>query len=679
MPAAPIPPIDDGAGQSPDAKGNPPTSSQARRGLNTESRMIRAVPVLALTAGLLAWWGWERGAYFSSVFYPGAIGVYVLLVLLLVAPLGWKVNRAAAVALAAIVGLASWTMLAAIWTPLPAEAIGDAQRASLYAALFAVGLFVRQLLGKEALWAIAPVAAAGAVVGVATTITLATGSDVASYLHDDGTLSVPIGYRNANAAFFLICTWPLLAIAASNRIRWPLRALMIGSATMLIELAILAQSRGSLPAACLALLAYIALSAHRLRAAAVLLLAAIPVLPALPTLLDVFQHGDADATALGLLRDSSEAIAVTSVGSVALAAIALRAVYARLNLGAAKVRRLSRVSAAVAIAAVVIGGTVISVRHGGPVEFIDQRVSEFTEVGYPDLSRQGARFGTSIGSGRSDFWRVALGEGADHLLLGGGPGSFELAYVEKRKSGETPRDPHSLELLMFSELGVPGLLLAVAFLAAAALAGLRARRATPAAATMAAGGMAAGVQWLVQGSYDWFWHYPGVTAAAVYLLGAVAARDVAEPAARWANRLRLSAVAAAVVLAVTAVPLFLAERYTNRALVEWQADVDQAYADLDRAADLNPLDTRPLLIKGVIAGRTGDRALALASFRQAKEKVPESYAPYYLLARELLPENPIAAGFALARAQALNPNDEEIGALGRKLRQRHRSTPDSPP
>ncbi len=75
------------------------------------------------------------------------------------------------------------------------------------------------------------VAVAGAVVGLVVTFTLAGGDDFTFYFHDDATLRFPIGYRNAEAAFMLICFWPTIVLAAEGRIPWQLRALAIGIGT----------------------------------------------------------------------------------------------------------------------------------------------------------------------------------------------------------------------------------------------------------------------------------------------------------------------------------------------------------------------------------------------------------------------------------------------------------------
>lgn len=309
--------------------------------------------VLALIGLLFAWWGWKQGAYFGSVFYPGALGALLLLALLAaMAPFSARFRGPARVALLALVGLAVLELASALWSPQPAIAVEDAWHCFLYVAVFLLGAWATHLLRERMAMALLPVAAAGALVGIGTTAVLANGGDFSWYLHADATLRFPIGYRNADAAFFLICLWPLMALATGDW-DWRLRALAVGFGTVLVELAFLSQSRGSIPAAALATLVFLLLSRDRLRAAAVIGLVAIPAIPALPTLLEVYRHGVADAAVLPLLHDSARAIFLTGAASLLIAALAFGLVGKRLDLAESTRKVMSRGLAVLAILAVI--------------------------------------------------------------------------------------------------------------------------------------------------------------------------------------------------------------------------------------------------------------------------------------------------------------------------------------
>ena len=624
------------------------------------------IAVAAIASAIFIWWAWKDGAYFGVVFFPGAIIFYAALILLAIGvPLRIKLDGPARVALLAISALAVWTLLSILWTDSNNGVVQDGERALLYATVFALGLWACRLGDRRHLTALAAVAACGGAIGIVIILTLAGGTNVSEYFQD-ATLRFPIGYRNAEAAFLLICLWPTLALAAEGELPWQLRALLVGSATMLLELVVLAQSRGSLPAAAIALAVFIVLSPHRLRAAVYLALAAVPILPVMPTLLDLFQHGQ-DPQLVPLMRDAARAIALSSLASIALAAVCLRVVGPRLNLGERRERWIARVLAAVAITAVVAGSTVFLAQRGGPIHFIDQRASEFGALGYPDLSKQGARFGTNVGSNRHDFWRVAWDEFGEKPIAGGGAGSWQFAYLDERRSGESPKDPHSAEFLFLSELGIVGFALFAAFAVAATWAGLRTRSRGASEAMLATGALTSGAYLLVHASYDWFWHYPAVTAPVLFLLGAAAAPGL--PTGNWRiGGWQRGAVAGAVALALLlAVPLFLSQRYANRAYGEYPQDPAAALSDLDRAADLNPYDPQPLYAKGVIESRGGQSAAATVSFRDAIDRQPINYAGHYFLANELQRSDPAVARAEVSEAMRLNPFDLKSRALARHL------------
>jgi O-antigen ligase len=611
--------------------------------------------LFALIAALFSWWGLDAGAYFGVVFYPGEIGVLALLALLaLSVPLRARLGGAPALALACLLALAAWVLLSILWTPTPEVAVADTHRLLLYAALFALGIWVVTLLGERRELALAPVAAAGVLVGVVTLITIGHGTDVTRYLHDDGTLRFPIGYRNANAAFWLICAWPLLALAVRGRLPWLLRAAMVGATTMLLELTVLSQSRGSLPAAALALVILIGLSRRGLKVALFVALAAIPMIPAIPTLLDVFQRGSDNAGAIPLLHDSAGAIAISSLASVGLAALYLGLVEPRVSVGERTVSVLSRVAAVVAVLAVLVGGAAFVSSHGGPTGFVNQRVEELRE-GTPDLRQQGTRYGVNIGSNRGDIWRVALDEWESNPVRGGGAGSWQVEYLREKDNPTTPHDPHSVEMLMLSEFGLPGILLFAAFVVAAAVAAVRSRRLGPGAVVLVAGGLAGAAQWLIQASYDWLLFYPGVTAPAIFLLGATAAPALAAVPERTRRVSKLAAVALIAVVGLAAGALFLSARYTDRGEGEWQGDLAGAYDDLDRAASLDPFAVDPLLSKGAIAREAGDEGTAVDSFREASHREPENFPAHYLLGLTLLESKPAIAERELRTARRLQP------------------------
>ena len=113
--------------------------------------------------------------------------------------------------------------------------------------------------------------------------------------------------------------------------------------------------------------------------------------------------------------------------------------------------------------------------------------------------------GDALGD-RPEYWDTALDDARDDPFSGSGAGSFEEYWAEHGIPGVFVRDAHSLYLETLAELGVVGLLLLLALIAAPLLA-LAEGRVGPVEAA-AAGGFDA---FLVHAGIDWDWEMPAVT------------------------------------------------------------------------------------------------------------------------------------------------------------------------
>jgi hypothetical protein len=637
-----------------------------------DHRMLAVIGgVLAALAGLIFWWAWRQGAYFGPVFYPGAIGVFLLLVVVALAgPFDGRVRGAALASLVALAAIAGWMALSLLWTASRGSAISYVEHAFLYLALFVLGLWLCVTLARDPTLALLPVAVAGCAIAVAVVLTLANGHALSTYFHGEATLRLPLGYRNANAAFFLICLWPTLALAMDKAKPWLLRVAMVGGATALVELALLCQSRGSVPAALVAAVAWIAFSSARLRAAAYLVLIAIPTAVATPTLLKVFQHGELKGLS-PLMHQAAGMVALTVLLALVLGAVMVLMLERKVDPPAEFQRRLGLGLGGAAVLVAVVGVVAFLVHEGGPTKFVDQRVEQFNAGGITNFSGKEARFGVNIGSNRNDFWRVSLDQVKRTPILGDGAGTFPITYLKYRNSPETPRDPHSVEMLFLDELGIPGLLLLVTFVVATLIAAARSRRAGSAAALTVAGTATAVVYWTMHASYDWLWNYPVVTGTMAFLAGVAVAGGVraagADGGGSVGPKVRAAIAGGALLLALVATPLFFAERYIGRAYSEEGSDVAAAYRDFSDAADLNPWDTTALTAKGLLAARQGERKAAVKAFEEAIGREPEGYAPHLFLAQVSYPEDLAAARRQIRIASELNPHEPAVIATRKEI------------
>lgn len=601
------------------------------------------------------WWGWKQGAYFGTVMLPGAIALLALAATVLLAvPLSIRLRGAPAVALGALSGIALLTTASLLWSPTRDVAAQDAERAITYAVVFFLGIALGLLVGKRTLLAALPVAVGAGLVGVAAVAVLGNGHDLPAYVHSDYTLRFPLGYRNANAAFFLIALWPALGIALERSWDWRLRAAMFATAVLCGELAVLCQSRGSVLAIVPATLVFVALSPRRRLAIVGLVAVAVPVALSLPWLLDVYTAHD-DTSALTALHTAARVTALATALAFVVGLVLSRAPVPRILDAPARPWQARTLAAAAAVAAIAIAALFA---FGHPVSRVSDKVDEFTAGGYVDLS-QSTRFGTNTSSNRSDFWRVAVDEFEDHPVFGAGSGGFRFAYLRERHSAESPEDPHSIEALMGSELGIAGLALFLTFVITAGLGAWRRAELAPEARALSAVALAAGAYWFVQGSVDWLWSYPAVTAPTIFLLGAAAAPRLLDPDFRSGRGgLRTTAAGLLIVAALAAVPLFFSDRYLQYG--SDTADPAAAIADLDRAASFNPFAEEPLIAKGTLAQQQGDTATAAAAYRSAIGRQPENWVPHYLLGTLLASTDPVASRAELEHALALNPRDPRI-------------------
>jgi len=635
------------------------------------------VLALVLLTAVWSWWAIAEGAYFGVVLFPGALVLAAGLLVLANAAPWWgslRLSRPAAVALWSLITLGIWTALSALWSPAPDTAISDAQRVFTYAIAFGLGLWLCNLLGRRMQLALVPVAAAGLLAGAWVVATLLTGDDPRDYLEVDGTLDFPLGYRNANAAFFAIAIWPTLGLAAARELDWRLRGLALATAVLCLELAVASQSRGSILAGIVALGVYVLLAPDRARSVAWLVLAILPSLVILPASIDLYREfNDSGATAaLGELRSLGRWALIGVVIALSVGAIAAR-LDDRVSDSRERLARLNRIATVGVIAAVAGAIAAFSLAVGDPLEFVGQRVEEFETQGSPNRAEADSRFTLNAGSERGDLWRVALLRAGADPLFGDGAGGYQYSYnLERTNSTQWVHDAHSVELEILSELGIPGLLLLAAALVGATAGALRSRRLGPSAAGLSAAALTAGAYWLTHASIDWFWTYPGVTAPVMALAGAACAPALRTPEPASEERPRTVLIGAVVVVAITMIPAFLSERYTNSAFDTWRADPERAYGDLDAAAALNPLAEEPLLAEAAIAHEEGDRGRAIEALREAVERRPDEWAAHYLLARRYLSSHPELALSELRIADELNPREELVDSTLERLEVRRR-------
>jgi tetratricopeptide (TPR) repeat protein len=663
---------------------------------------LREAPVSVAALGALALfvvWAGNDGGYPVTHWGPGGLILLALLALTLssVRLRLAEVPLAVRVAIACLALYTALSYLSILWAQVPADAWEGANRALLYLVVFALFALWSQSGASAALllgaWTLAMVALAAFVV------LHIDGSAKPAAFFSEGRLKYPASYENACAAVWCMALWPALLLSAARRIPWAVRGLLAGGAVVLADLALLSQSRGSLFATVVMLVFVFALLPGRVRTFLVLAPVAVGVGLSTPTVLHVGDRLKDGGDVRSALHSATAAIflAALAVGLIVALGAAIEARGVLSQVTAARIRKAAGAIAIAMLVATLAGGWAAA---GDPVGRVEHGWHTF-KGGYSADNAHVNRLVSGLGSGRYDFYRVALDEFIAHPLVGIGADNFAQQYLARGHERETPHYPHSVEIRTLSQTGLVGALLALVGLAAALLTGgaaLRstARRADPLAASVAAAALSGFAYWAVHGSFDWFWEFAGLGAPAFALLGLACAlaprratspspaldraasaeprapRSATGPPAAARRRLRVGGsmprrlmLAGGAILTLAAalslIAPWLSQLRVESAARIWPTAPRAAYSDLHDAARLNPLSDEPYLLAGSIALRFGDLVRAGHEFSLALDRNPgDAYATLERGAISSSRGDRADALRLLGRAVRLSPRDELV-------------------
>jgi O-antigen ligase len=664
-----------------DVPGEPARNERARRVLlllfpEGASGLARFVPVLALLA-LLLFWAADQGGFPASLWYPGALIVLWLLVVCLADKsfsLGGKEWRTGALAFFAL--FTAWSFLSITWAGVKGDAWDGANQTLLYLTVYALSSRWAANVRVAAVFA-SLYAFVVAAIGFGT-IESALHSGHVSSIFTAWRLAAPIGYQNGEAALFLIPLWPALYLASRREVPVLARGLLAATGGLLVQLAVLAQSRGSMYAFVIVFIIFLALVSGRGRAlAAALVVLAVSALN-LGRLLDVYTAGDKGASVASALSRARNGMVAVFLALLVLGTL-IALLDRRLSLRERAARRLdlsfvSTFSVAVVLAVAITVGSV-----SRPLGRVEDAWHNFTTGASGGTSS--SHFTSLYGTHRWDFWRVALDEFRSHPLLGVGADNFAVDYVRLRRSYEEPSDPHSMELKVMAQTGLVGSLLFLGFVAAGLVA-VRRRGVDPFRKGLAASLVVGFAYWLVHGSVEWFWEIPALTGAALAFVGVAAAVSSSRPRAgaqsgRSDRRLLIVPVMlVAVAASVSYGAPWLSVRYVDRATSNWRSSPSQAYRMLDRARSIDPLSETPDLIAGTIAGREHDyKRMKVAYARALTRNSSDWYALLELGMAEYMTNERTVALDHLRHASTLNPREPVIRTVMRDVQARRRIDP----
>lgn len=594
------------------------------------------MPGLAGVALMLVW-AVHNGGYDRDTWYWGALVFLALVtaIALVRGPRAALPSGAARLALIAFALYTAWSYLSIIWAGSPGDALDGSNRTLLYLLVFTAMLLLPWTT-RSALLALLVFATGIGVTAVVLLFRLASADHVQSLIISSR-LAAPTGYLNSTAALFTIGALTAIALGARRELPGPVRGLLLAFACAGLQLAVVVQSRGWLFTLPLVAVVAIAIVPDRLRVVAAAVLPMAGTLVPVHRLLDVYKS----AGGPGLEH------AATRAGHSALLACA--AVFFLTTLLAwvdgllpaprpspARRRLLGAIVVAVAVVGVAAGAQAAT--HGHPVRFAERQWNGFSR---PQKASTGSHF-TDVGSGRYDFWRVALDAFAAHPIGGLGQDNFAEYYVPRRRTGEEPAWTHSLWLRLLAHTGVVGFLLFAVFLVAAVLAALPARRRGGLGAGVAGAALLPLVVWLVYGSVDWFWEMPALSGPALGFLGMAGAlagtgggeREIAVSPIRARPPGRRALAGAASIAALLAVTVVLAFPYLSVRETSIASDIQgthpvKALSHLQTAADLNPLSAIPGRLAGTIALETGRYEVARGRFEQVTARDPGGWYGWF--------------------------------------------------
>ena len=531
------------------------------------ARVLPTVVLAAVSWGL-AWLA--TGSTAAPDWLPYAFLTALVLAAALIGGTALRPRRRELAVVGALVALAGWEALSIVWSAVPDLARDEALLTIFYAIALLVPL-VALRSATERLLALAAIAAAAAVLAVGAGIVLRFGSDQADHFYS-GRLSFPISYPNAQAAVFLIGFWPALVLAAQRGRGLLVRALAVAAATAIASGWLTAQSKGGIAALAASAAVVFALSPLRLRLLPPTLIAAGLTAAAYSPLTAPFRSESVPE----VKRAGSAILLLAALGAVAGLLYAL--VDRRLELDPRAVRKAGVGVFVMFVAAVAAGVALFftSVYHQG---WFGDQWQAFKRY----QSTTASSHLLQLGSYRYDIWRVAVHEFEHHPLAGIGSRGFGPAYLQERRSPDTPARAHSVELDALSELGVVGFALLACALVVPLVTLARRLRGHDAAATAA---FAGAVYWLVHASVDWIWTVPACGLPFWLLVGVGCSGGERR---QLGSRAALPAAAVAVVIAVIAfVPPWLSARLTDHRNFHW-------------AERLDPLSVDPYVSQGSVA------------------------------------------------------------------------------
>lgn len=584
----------------------------------------------------------------------GEAGLLVWWAILLAGLAGWisvaRGGRAAIVVVALLAALAAWAALALGWTESTERTMIELGRLLTYLGILLLALAAaaggqwRGLL-------------AGVALGVGVVAALALLSRLQPSLFPESVSSAPfpelelerrLGYPlnySSGLAALVAAGLPLwLHFAVAGR-TWLGRGLAVAALPVAALTLWFTGSSLVLPLLAVGLLAYLALSDERLARVPALVLAAASggLLMAVANGKAALDRGLATPEAM---REGDDLLIVVVL--VVLVVVGLHAGLERL-LERRPLPSPPPLSRGAGLALAGSGLTlvvVVGLALGGAGKISDQwdKFKAPDGLGAEEAAR-GAQVLDVSSRGRYEYWQAAVEASGTERLTGIGPGTYEFYWAREGTGGGAifVRDAHSLYLEMLAELGVPGLILVLAFVGSVlAVATARAWRAPPASRAALAAAAAGCWTFAAAAAVDWIWELAAVVIPFLLLAGVAVAGAGVRPeptatgaggaTAAWLERGLLAALSVAAIVAI-AIPLASETAIEQSRAAVADGRLSDALADARQAVAIEPHAATPRLQEALVLEDLGLFEPSLAAAREATRRESTNWRTWLVLSR----------------------------------------------
>jgi O-antigen ligase len=569
------------------------------------------------------------------------------------------------------------TALSVVWSVQPDESWQEAGRMLAYSALFAAAVALVRLAPRRWSSLLGGVLLASVVVCAYALLTKILPNQL-----DPGDpyarLRAPYDYWNAiglSAAMGVVsCLW----LGARRTGHALLGALSYPAMGLLLVTLLLSYSRGALLAVGIGVALWFCVVPLRVRGAAVLLVGGLGAVAVVGW--DFSQHAlSSEGVAL------AERVNAGNQLGVLLAAVLVGLTLAGLAIGFATGhhaprplvrRRIGVLLLSLPVIAVVALLGLLAHSSRGLTGSISHDVSALTNPNAPLPANTPGRL-TSVGSVRARYWKEALEVSSEHLALGAGAGGYATARLRHRTETLDVTHAHGYLVQTLADLGLVGLALTLALLAAwlaaagAAThpfnrrwsAGVWRRIDAPYSAervgllTMLCVVFAFGAHSLV----DWTWYVPGNACVALLCAGWLAGHGPLSGATVVRKPVARGPLAAAVMLVALVAawaqwqPLRSFDA-SNQALALLPSNPAAARAAAEHAVSRDPLSTQALFTLATVQQKDGESAQARATLQRAVRLQPSNPQTWVALGEYDLQANDSREALKELRAAVyLNP------------------------